>query len=168
MTGKGSPMRMGTVGASIICLLAGAALVSGQESPADDAQLRQRIAAHQGASERGDLRGLVDIYATDAQTVSLSGKVLRGRDAIEADYRASLLTASSRSGRHHTHPTASIHIEFVTPDVALVEVASVTVGGTDAAGAPLGESRVQLVTIWRKRAGEWLVVYQRAVPVPPS
>lgn len=158
-------MRNPTVNASIVCLLVSAAVLSGQQPSADDAQLRQRIAAHQLASERGDLRGLVDIYAIDAQTVSLGGKVLRGRDAIEADYRTSLMSASSRSGRHHTHPTESVRIEFVTPDVALVEVASVNVGGTDAAGAPLGEARVQLVTIWRKRAGEWLVVYQRAVPV---
>ena len=161
-------MRNRLVSASIVCLLVSAAGLSGQQPPTDDAQLRQRIAAHQLASQRGDLRGLVDIYATDAQTVSLSGKVLRGRDAIEADYRALLMTASSRSGRHHTHPTESVRIEFITPDVALIEVASVNVGGTDAAGAPLGESRVQLVTIWRKRAGEWLVVYQRAVAAPPA
>jgi uncharacterized protein (TIGR02246 family) len=159
-------MRNPTVSASILCLLACAAVVSGQQPQPDDARLRQRIAEHQLASERADLRGLVDIYATDAQTVSSSGKVLRGRDAIEADYRESLMSASSRSGRHHTHPPESVRIEFVTPDVALIEVDSVNVGGTDGAGAALGESRVQLITIWRKRAGEWLVVYQRAVPAP--
>lgn len=157
-------MRNRVVTACIVCLLAGAPALSGQQ-PGDDAQLRQRIAAHQLASERGDLRGLVDIYATEAQTISLSGKVLRGRDAIEADYRASLASPSSRSGRHHTHPTDSIRIEFITPDVALVDVASVTVGGTDATGTLMAESRVQLVTIWRKRSGAWLVVYQRALPV---
>lgn len=158
-------MRTRTVSV-LVGLFASTALLGAQSPAADEAALRQRIAAHQLASERGDLRGLVDIYATDAQTVSLAGKVLRGRDAIEADYKASLATASTRSGRHHTHPAESIRIEFVTPDVALIEVASVNVGGTDAAGAPLAESRVQLVTIWRKRSGEWLVVYQRAVPAP--
>lgn len=161
-------MRNRTFNVSIVCLLVNAAALSGQQSSADEAQLRQRIAAHQVASEHRDLRGLVDIYATDAQTVSLSGKVLRGRDAIEADYRASLMSASSRSGRHHTHPPESVRIEFITPEVALIEVASVNVGGTDTGGAPLGDSRVQLVTIWRKRAGDWLVVYQRALPIPPS
>lgn len=157
-------MQNRIVTAFTVCLLAGGSALSAQQ-PGDDAQLRQRIAAHQLASERGDLRGLVDIYATDAQTISLSGKVLRGRDAIEADYRASLASPSSRSGRHHTHPTDSIRIDFITPDVALVDVASVTVGGADVTGAPMAESRVQLVTIWRKRSGAWLVVYQRAVPM---
>ncbi|MDO8679914.1 MAG: SgcJ/EcaC family oxidoreductase [Acidobacteriota bacterium] len=150
----------------MVCVLSGAAALSGQQSPADEAILRQRIAAHQLASEHGDIRGLVDIYAPDAQTVALNGKVLRGREEIEADYRTSLLSASSRSGRHHTHPPDSIRIEFVTPDVALIEVASVNVGGADAAGAPLADSRAQLVTVWRKRTGEWLVVYQRVVPRP--
>lgn len=157
-----------TISALVVCLFAAASLLQGQPSQSDEAQLRQRIAAHQLASERGDLRGLADIYATDAQTVTSSGKVTRGRDAIEADYRATLTTASSRSGRHHTHPADSVRIEFVTPDVALIEVASVNVGGTDAAGAPMADSRVQLVTIWRKRAGEWLVVYQRTVPAPAA
>ena len=149
----------------IVCLLSSAAL-SGQQSPADEGILRQRIAAHQLASEHGDIRGLVDIYAPDAQTVALNGTVLRGRGEIEADYRKSLLSASSRSGRHHTHPPDSVRIEFVTPDVALIEVASVNVGGVDAAGAALADARAQLVTIWRKQAGEWLVVYQRVVPRP--
>lgn len=133
----------------------------------DEAQLRERIAAHQVASESGDLRGLVDIYAMDAQTVSAGGQVVQGRDAIEASYRASLASAVTQSGRHHTHPPESIRIQFVTPEVALVEVASVNVGGTDRAGQPLPESRVQLVTVWRQRAGEWLVVYQRALATPP-
>jgi len=161
-------MQHRTLTLSIVSLLVSVSTLSGQQSSADEAQLRQRIAAHQIASENSDLRGLVDIYAADAQTVSLSGKVLRGRDAIEADYRASLLTASSRSGRHHTHPPESVRIEFITPEVALIEVASVNVGGTGTSGAPLADSRVQLVTIWRKRADGWLVVYQRALPMPPS
>ena len=147
-------------------LLLHAAPIAGQAAPDDADVLRALIAAHQAASEHGDLRGLVDIYAADAQTISGSGKVSRGRDAIEADYKATLASASTKSGRHHTHPTDSIHIEFVTPDVALIEVASVNVGGTDAAGAPMANSSSQLVTIWRKRAGSWLVVYQRALPAP--
>ena len=38
------------------------------QQPSDEIQLRQRIAAHQVASEHSDLRGLVDIYAPDAET----------------------------------------------------------------------------------------------------
>ncbi|MBY0496069.1 MAG: SgcJ/EcaC family oxidoreductase [Cyanobacteria bacterium] len=155
-----------TIRTLLLTLLA--AVATHAQPSSDEATLRQLIADHQRASEKGDLRGLVDIYASDAQTVSLSGKVVRGREAIEADYRALLATASTRSGRHHTHPTDSIKIEFVTPDVALIEVASVNVGGTNAAGQPMADSRVLLVTMWRKTAGQWLVVYQRAIPAPTA
>ena len=134
---------------------------------ADQAQLRQLIAAHQLASEHGDLRGLTDIYAVDAEVIAGNGKVTRGRDAIEADYRATLASASAKAGRHHTHPADSIQIRFLSPDIALIDVASVNVGGTDASGAPMADARAQLFTIWRKQAGNWFVVYQRVVPASP-
>src|SRR5438477_194414 len=103
------------------------------QQSSDEAQLRQRIVAHQMASEHGDLRGLVDVYAPDAEIVSAAGRSVRGRDAIEADYRNQLAGAPARSGRHHIHPPDSIRVVFITPDVALIDVASVNVGGTDAA-----------------------------------
>ncbi|HZE08286.1 MAG TPA: DUF4440 domain-containing protein [Gemmatimonadaceae bacterium] len=134
------------------------------QTSADEAQIRERIAAHQRASERGDLRGLVDVYAIDAQTVDPDGGVLRGRDAIEADYRSSLASAAARSGRHHTHPPESVRIQFVTPNVAVVEAATVSVGGRDPAGKPLPDWRGKLLTVWRKQATQWLVVYQRIMP----
>jgi hypothetical protein len=86
--------------------------------------------------------------------------------AIEADYRNTLASASSQSGRHRTHPTDSIQIRFLTPDVALIDVASVNVGGIDATGTPMPQSRSQLFTIWQKRGGSWTVMYQRVVPAP--
>jgi len=114
---------------AVIVVAGFSARVATEQSP-DDAQLRRLIAAHQAASENGDLRGLVDIYSADAEIISGSGKVTRGREAIEADYRTTLAS----------------------------------VGGTGATGTPLTESRVELVTIWRKEAGSWKAVYQRALP----
>jgi len=137
---------------------------AGAQQSTDEATLRQLIAAHQAASEHGDLRGLVDIYAPDAEVIAGNGKVSRGRAAIEADYRDTLASASTKSGRHHEHPADSIQIRFLTPDVALIDVASVNTGGTDTAGAAIAPSRAQLFTIWQRRDGNWTVVYQRVVP----
>ena len=154
--------RVGSTAATIGLL--SVLLVAGQST--DEQRLRQLIAAHQAASEHGDLRGLVDIYAPDAEVIAGNGKVTRGRAAIEADYRATLASASSKTGRHHTHPPESIQIRFLSPDIALIDVASVNVGGSDAAGAPMADSPAQLFTIWQKRADTWTVVYQRVVPRP--
>lgn len=131
----------------------------------EEAALRSVIAAHEHASMIGDLRGLVDAYAADAEIVSASGAVTRGRDAIETMYRQQLAGAAAKSGRHHTHPADGIHIRFVTPDVALIDLPSRNVGGRTADGAEMPPSEVSLITVWRKTGGNWLVVSQRAMPV---
>ena len=136
------------------------------QTATDEASLRKRIAAHEQASAQNDLRGLVDVYSLDAEMISGTGTVVRGRDAIEAYYRQQLASASARSGRHHTHPPEAIRIRLVTPDVALIDLPSRSVGGQDAAGQPLAASELTLITVWRKDAGEWMVVSQRALPVP--
>jgi hypothetical protein len=83
--------------------------VEGQTT-ADETSLRKRIAAHEQAPAQNDLRGLVDVYSLDAEMISGTGTVVRGRDAIEAYYRQQLASASARSGRHHTHPAEAIRI----------------------------------------------------------
>ena len=75
--------------------------------------------------------------------ISGAGAIVRGRDAIEAYYRQQIASASARSGRHHTHPPEAIRIRFVTPDVALIDLPSRSVGGQDAAGQPLSPSELR-------------------------
>lgn len=131
----------------------------------EEAVLRALIAAHEHASVSGDLRGLVDVYSLDAELVSATGVVTRGRDAIEASYRQQLAGAAAKSGRHHTHPPDGIRIRFVTPEVALIDLPSRNVGGRTADGAEMPPNEVTLITVWRKTGGTWLVVSQRALPV---
>ena len=100
--------------------------------------------------------------------ISGAGAIVRGRDAIEAYYRQQIASASARSGRHHTHPPEAIRIRFVTPDVALIDLPSRSVGGQNAAGQPLSPSELTLITVWRKEAGAWLVVSQRALTASVS
>lgn len=153
-------------------LIAVAVVVCGRpvqsQTDSAEASLRSRIAAHERASAQNDLRGLVDVYSVDAEMISGAGAIVRGRYAIEAYYRHQIASASARSGRHHTHPPEAIRIRFVTPDVALIDLPSRSVGGQDAAGQPLSPSELTLITVWRKEAGTWLVVSQRALPVPVS
>lgn len=156
-------MRQFSFAIVIAALLLSTRPVSGQ-APGDEAALRKAIAAHEHASAMNDLRGLVDVYSPDAEMISASGAVTRGRDAIEAYYSQQVSSASARSGRHHTHPVEAIRIRFVTPDVALIDLPSRSVGGLDAAGQTMGPTELMLITVWRKQAGAWLVVSQRALP----
>ena len=152
----------------VLALALLAPVLLGAQASADETALRALIAAHERASAAADLRGLVDVYSPDADMISASGVVTHGRDAIEAYYRQQLAGASARSGRHHTHPSESIRIRFVTSDVALIDLPSRSVGGRGADGIPLADSELTLLTVWRKGAEGWLVVSQRALPVAPS
>lgn len=134
------------------------------QSPADESSLRERIAAHERASVEGNLRGLVDVYSLDAEMIGTSGRVTSGRDAIEAYYRQQLASASATTGRHHTHPPDRIRIRFVTPNVALIDLPSRSIGGRGTDGQPIPDSEIMLLTVWRKGADGWLVVSQRALP----
>src|SRR5438045_8533362 len=81
-----------------VALIAPIAAMPGQ-SPADEAALRSRIAAHERASADNDLRGLVDVYSLDAEMISANGTVTRGREAIEAFYRRSEERRVGKEGR---------------------------------------------------------------------
>ena len=157
-------MRVLHIGIAMLCAVGPS--VQGQNE-SDEAVLRSRIAAHEKASAQNDLRGLVDVYSLDAEMISASGTIVRGRTAIEAYYQQQLASSSARSGRHHTHPAEAIRIRFVTPEVALIDLPSRSVGGQDAAGQPLAPSELTLITVWRKEAGVWLVASQRALPAAP-
>jgi uncharacterized protein (TIGR02246 family) len=138
-----------------------------QTQLSEEQRIKQLIAEQARASERRDLRGLVDLYHADAEWILSNGTRLAGRAAIEDAYRQSIESPVAKSGRHHIHPDQSVRIRFLRPDFALVEVESHSVGGTDAQGAPLPTSKSLLITLWTKQDGEWTILYQRGTPVQP-
>lgn len=151
---------------AVLIMLTIPALLATQAA-GDETALRERIAAHERASAANDLRGLVDVYSLDAEMISASGAVTKGRDAIEEFYRRQIASPSAKSGRHHVHPAEGIRIRFVSPEVALIDLPSRSIGGLGADGQPLPASEITLITVWRKIGTEWLVVSQRALPAPP-
>ena len=138
------------------------------QTSADEEALKSRIAAHEQASAEKNLRGLVEVYSRDAEMISASGAIVRGRDSIEASYARLLASSSTQSGRYHTHPPDRIRMRFISADVALIDLPSRSLGGKDASGQPLAPSEVMLITVWRKDAGEWFVVSQRSLPASPA
>jgi uncharacterized protein (TIGR02246 family) len=142
------------------------AAVGGAQTPADEATIRARIAAHGAAAAAGDARALAEVYADDAELVSRDGSVVQGRKAIDALWKEEVAEGAAQGGRYHMHPPESIHVRFVSPDVAIVDVGSRSLGGRDSTGAPLPVRDAALLTVWRKEQGTWRVVYQRSMPSP--
>jgi uncharacterized protein (TIGR02246 family) len=150
---------------ALLCLMPAMSVAA--QAVGDDAAIRARLEAHGMASAAGDARALSEVYADDAEVVSGSGSITRGRAAIDALWQRDVAAGAARGGRRHTHPPESVRIRFLATDIALVEVGSRSLGGVDSTGTTLPSSDTPLVTIWQKRAGTWRVVYQRAVPAPP-
>jgi len=144
----------------IVLTCVGARLPAAQQAGGDEEAIRRLIAAHAAASHQADLRGLVDVYHPDADVRFSDGTVLRGRAEIENSYRESL--SSNPREVTHDHPPETVHIRFLRPDVAFVDVESVSGGGTDRAGIRVPVSRTPLFVVFTKEQGRWGVADQRS------
>jgi uncharacterized protein (TIGR02246 family) len=136
----------------------------GAQTPADEAAIRARIAAHGTAAAAGDAHALAEVYADDAELVSADGSAVRGRKAIDELWKQEVADGAAQGGRYHMHPPETIRVRFVSPDVAIVDVGSRSLGGRDSTGATLPTRDGALLTVWRKERGTWRVVYQRSLP----
>ncbi len=149
-----------SAGLLIVAALAAERLLAAPPQAGDEAEIRRLIAAHAAASQHRDLRGLVDVYHADADVRYSDGTVLHGRVEIEKSYREAL--ASDPGEVSHVHPAESIHIRFLRPDVAFVDVESVAVGNAGGSAAPQPATRVPLLVVFTKQDGRWGVVAQRS------
>ncbi len=148
------------VGLLIGLTIAGVHPQAVQTGADDEQEIRRLIASHAAASHQGDLHGLVSVYHADADVRYSDGTVLRGRAELEKSYRQAL--SSDPNGLAHSHPAETIHIRFLRPDVAFVDVESVSGGGADQAGASEPVSRTPLFVVFTKEQGKWGVAVQRS------
>lgn len=153
-------VQLVAVAAGLSIVLSVAGLRAGASAAEDEQEIRRLIAAHATASQQGDLRGLVGVYHADADVRYSDGTVLRGRADIEKSYRDVL--SSEPKELAHSHPTDTIHIRFLRPDVALVDVESVSGGGPGEAGTTEPPSRTPLFVVFTKERGRWGVAAQRS------
>jgi uncharacterized protein (TIGR02246 family) len=126
----------------------------------DEREIRRLIASHAVASQKADLRGLLSVYHADADVRYSDGTVLRGRAELEKSYREAL--SGDPNGVAHSHPAETIHIRFLRPDVAFVDVEAVAGGGAGRAGATEAVSRTPLFVLFTKDQGRWGVAVQRS------
>jgi len=97
-------------------------------TPADAQVIRQLVAAHASSAQKDDVAGMVATQHEDVDERLDDGRHLVGRAAVAKFY--SSIVAGGPRRLAHIHPTESVKIRFLTPEVAFVDVASTSMTGT--------------------------------------
>jgi uncharacterized protein (TIGR02246 family) len=130
-------------------------------SSAEKAAIQAVLDAHGAAWSKGDAAGAAAVMTQDADWVSSDGSIYEGRSAIEAAHQEWL--AGPAKGSWHSHPGLA-KIQFIRPDVAIVDGDSYISGLHDEKGneIPPGTSRYTAVMV--KENGRWKVAAFRSLP----
>ena len=118
---------------------------------ADRQAIRQLIEKHASSARKDDVEGMVSTMHADAVARLDDGRFLVGRAA-----NARFLGKIAAGGPHrlaHRHPPESVRMRFVTPEVAFVDVDSVSVSGSG--------PRTPYFLLFTKVDGKWGVAEVR-------
>jgi uncharacterized protein (TIGR02246 family) len=94
--------------------------VAGERS--DSAAILQLILDHAAAWNSRDAKAAAALLTADAVWVTSTGVELRGREAIEQAHAQWLAQDAASGGTTHVHPTGSINVRFLRPDVAVADL----------------------------------------------
>lgn len=122
-----------------------------QGTPADQQAIRQLIEQHAASARKDDVDGMVSTMHADAGARLDDGRFLVG-SAANAKFFGEI-TAGGPHRLAHRHPTESIRIRFLTPDVAFVDVDSASMSGAG--------PRTPYFLVFTKLDGEWGVAVVR-------
>lgn len=136
------------------------ALAFGQNRPGtagtqESQAIRQAMAAYAVAFNKGDVDGILGIWADDAEFTDEAGMTTKGRTALAALFRKSL---QENKGLKVTITTNTL--SFLKDDIAVQD-------GTAVLTHTGGETETSPFTaIWMKKDGKWLLQRVREFPAP--
>jgi uncharacterized protein (TIGR02246 family) len=140
-------------------------IVARAQQPTDPQHERAAIQAvldeHGTAWSRGDAKAAASVMTDDADWISGSGKVYKGRAAIEEMHRQAF--AGPMKGSRHSHP-GTADIRFLRPDVAVVDGDTRMENIHDENGKELPPSMGRYTAIFVKQQGRWKVAAFRMLP----
>jgi uncharacterized protein (TIGR02246 family) len=126
--------------------------------PEDLAGIQKAAEAFVEAFHKGDAKAAAAFWTTDGELTDISGRKLKGRDAIEQGFRQ--LFSENKNLKVHIEGQS---LRFVTPDVAIEEGLS-EVFGPD--GGP--PSRAHYTNVLVKKDGKWLLSSCKEAPYTPA
>src|SRR5262245_8576126 len=116
--------------AALVCLGMSYAVPSNQE---DEQTIRKMVDQALSRLNKGDLTAFEDFWAKDADYVSVDGRLITGRDQIQAFFREVIKSSAGQA-----QESGSIErIRFLTPELAVVDGQWTITGARDAAGKEL-------------------------------
>jgi uncharacterized protein (TIGR02246 family) len=134
---------------------------SGDQSSAEKAAIQAVLDEHGRAWSKGDAAAAAAVMTEDADWVGGDGSVYEGRAAIEAAHREWL--AGAAKGSYHSHPGLP-KIQFLRPDVAIVDGDSYASGLHDEQGKELPAETSRYTAVMVKENGRWKVAAFRSLP----
>jgi uncharacterized protein (TIGR02246 family) len=149
--------------ALVLCLFAGPALA--QSTAADEKDIRSIAAQFQDAWNKTDAKMLADLFLTDGDYVSSTGRTARGRAEVEKAF--ALQWAGIYKKTKITVTTTTV--QFVRKDVAIVDGVFEVTGMKDPSGKALGARSGLSTIVALKKGDRWYVAALRGmVPSIPE
>jgi uncharacterized protein (TIGR02246 family) len=147
----------------VLCLFALPVLA--QSPTADEKDIRAIAAQLQEAWNRHDAKMLADLFLTDGDYVSSTGRTARGRPEVDKAFAQQW--AGVYKGTRITVTTTTVH--FIRKDVAIADGAFDITGIRDASGKVLGARSGLSTIVVAKKGDRWYIAALRGmVPSVPE
>jgi uncharacterized protein (TIGR02246 family) len=125
---------------------------------ADDQAIKDRVDQFQAAWNKDDAKAMAAIWTEDGTLINPFNATAKGRDEIEKIF----VDEHTHAFKGSTYTASDVKVQWVTPDVALVDLSGNISGvhGPDGAAAPDFPHHVTWVLI--KKDGQWMAAAARA------
>ena len=135
------------------------------QSSADEKDIHAIAGQLQQAWNKADAKMLADLFLTDGDYVSSTGRTARGRDEVEKAFAQQW--AGLYKGTKITLTTTTVH--FVRKDVAVVDGAFDITGMKNGSGKALGTRSGHSTVVAARKGDRWYVAALRGmVPSVPE
>jgi len=151
--------------ALVLVLYLAAGLALAQSTAADEKDIRSIAAQFQDAWNKADAKMLADLFLTDGDYVSSTGRTARGRAEVERAFAQQWAGIYKKTKITVTTTT----VQFVRKEVAIVDGVFEVTGMKDPSGKALGARSGLSTIVALKKGDRWYVAALRGmVPSVPE